>query len=355
MNTYIYIIAEIGINHNGSLKNCLAMVDAAATAGCNAAKVQTFSADRLYPKSAGRLDWKDLNRQYDYDIYETVKRFELPLEWVDRLIEHCEEKGVDFISSVFDIPSLELLLLKGLKIIKLSSYTITHLPLIEACAKTGLPIIMSTGGANLGETEEAVATVLKYHKNLKLLHCSIQYPTALKDCNLGVMETMRLAFPGVEIGYSDHTIEVSDAPVQSIYLGGKIVEKHIALDKGMEGPDHFFALEPDELKQMVADTRLAEKNYSEQDFAIDPLIYGSTAKVCHEHERYLRDFAYMTLFAARTINKGEIIQPEDIVVLRPGKMERGLDPKFLFLFEQQKIMAKKDLAAESPITWETVL
>jgi len=353
MNTYI--IAEIGINHNGSLENCSKLIEAAADAGCNAVKFQTFTAKYLYPKSAGKLDWKDMDKEYDYNIYEAVKSFELPLEWIEKLIEYCQNKKLDFISSVFDIHALKFLINKGLKIIKLSSYTITHIHLIEACAKTGLPIIMSTGGATLGETEEAVNTVLKYHNNLKLLHCSIQYPTSLKDCNMGVIKTLNFAFPGIEIGYSDHTIEVSEAPVQSVYLDGKIIEKHITLDKKMEGPDHFFALEPHELKQMVADIRQAEIDYEHRDFSINSKIYGSSAKVCYEHEKYLRNFAYMTMFTNKEIKKGGIIRPEDIVVLRPGKKKRGLDPKFLSLFEKHKVIAKKNLIPEDSIEWDAIV
>jgi N,N'-diacetyllegionaminate synthase len=350
-----YIIAEIGINHNGSIENAFQLIDAAVGAGCDAAKFQLFSADRLYPKCAGRLDWTDDSKTYGYDIYEAVKSFEMPFEWIDGIIQYCDERRIDFLASVFDTHGLDYLLKKGVRNIKLSSYTITHLPLIEACAKTGLPIIMSTGGATLGETEEAANTVLGYHDNLKLLHCSIQYPTALNDCNMGVMKTLQLSFPGLEIGYSDHTLEISKAPVQSVYLGGTVVEKHITLDKKMVGPDHFFALEPDDLRQMVTDIRQAEQDYSNNNFTIDQQIYGSTSKVCHEHERYLRDFAYMVLFAARSIREGEEIRPEDIVVLRPGKKERGLDPKFLELFEDHGIKAKRILEEEDAITWDVVL
>ncbi len=352
---HTYIIAEIGINHNGSLANALQLVDDAAEAGCDAAKFQLFSADRLYPKSAGRLDWQDGEKTYDYDIYEAVKGFEMPFEWIDELLRHCRGRGVDFLASVFDTHGLDFLVAKGVTGIKLSSYTITHLPLIEACAQTGLPIIMSTGGASLGETEGAVNTVLGYHDKLKLLHCSIKYPTRLDECNLGVMETLKFAFPELDVGFSDHTCEVSIAPVQSVYLGGTVVEKHITLNKKMEGPDHFFALEPDELRQMVADIRQAEKDYLNNNFTIDRHIYGSSAKICHEHERYLHDFAYMTLFAACEIKKGEVIRPADIMILRPGKKERGLDPQYQSLFEKFIITAKKDLVPEDAITWAAVL
>ena len=150
-------------------------------------------------------------------------------------------------------------------------------------------------------------------------------------------------------------MEVSDAPVQSVFLGGKVLEKHITLDKSMDGPDHFFALEPKELKTMVKDIRKAEKEYKDGNYRIDPVIYGSSAKVCHSHERYLREFAYMTLFAKRSIKKGELIRPDDIAILRPGKRRRGFDPKHINLFGTYPIKAKKNLKSEETIDWGVIL
>ena len=173
-----YIIAEIGINHNGSLESCFKLVAAAAKAGCDAVKIQTFKASRLYPSSAGKLCWKNSKENYEYDIYEAVKEFEIPFDWIPELVDYCKEHRINFISSVCDTVSLDLVIKAGLKAIKLPSYTITHIPLIQACAQSGLPIIMSTGGATLAETEEAVDTVFGFQHQLKLLHCSIQYPTA---------------------------------------------------------------------------------------------------------------------------------------------------------------------------------
>lgn len=354
-NKNTYIIAEIGINHNDNLEIAKKMIDVAKESGCQSAKFQLFSSKNLYPKSAGKLDWKDADKEYSYDIYEAVKKFELPIEWIDELIEYCNNKKIDFMASVFDIDGLDFLVKREIKAIKLSSYTITNIPLIEACAKTGLKLIMSTGGATLSETEEAINTVLKYHNNLTILHCSIQYPTELKDVNMGVLDTFKYAFPNIKIGYSDHTQEPSDAPVQAIYLGASVIEKHITLDKKMEGPDHFFALEPNELKQMVADITKAEIDYKNRNFKIDKVIYGSSAKICHEHEKYLRDFAYMTLFAKRDIKKGEVIKVEDLSILRAGKKAKGLEPKYLKLFEENSVSASKDINFEEPITWNLIL
>ncbi len=351
----VYIISEIGINHNGRLENCFKMIDMAKEAACQAVKFQSFSAKNLYPKSAGKLDWKDAEKDYSYDIYEAVKSFEMPKEWIDELITYCKKKEIDFISSVFDIEGLDLLVQKGMERIKLSSYTITNIPLIEACAKTKLPIIMSTGGSTLGEMEEAIRCVQKYHNRLTVLHCSIKYPTELKDCNMGVLDTIRLAFPELNYGYSDHTLEVSDAPMQAVYLGATCIEKHSTLDKKMSGPDHFFALEPHELKKMVEDIKQARIDYEKWNFKINKTIYGNTAKICYPQEQYLRDFAYMALYAKRDIGKGGQIKAADLSILRPGKKQRGLEPKYLELFEKNCIRATKEIAFEDPILWSDIL
>jgi N,N'-diacetyllegionaminate synthase len=332
------------------------MIDAAKDAGCGAAKFQFFRAAYLYPRSAGELDWKDKEGAYSYDIYDAVKGFELPAQWLDKLIAYCKTKKIDFLSSVFDTKGVDLLIKKGMRKIKLSSYSVTNIPLIEHCAKKNMPIILSTGGALLGEIEEAVCTILKYHNKLSLLHCNIKYPTKLKDCNMGVIDTLKSAFPGITIGFSDHTAEISAAAVQAVYLGAEIIEKHITLDKKMEGPDHFFALEPGELKKMVRDIRYAAKAVAgKRKLKINKDIYGSTAKSVNKDEKYLRDFAFTKLFAVRSIRKGERIRPPDISILRPGKKAHGLDPKYLKLFKGFKITAKKNIRPEEPITWSAIL
>jgi N-acetylneuraminate synthase len=350
-----YIIGEIGINYNGSLENCFKLIDAAAVAGCNAAKFQFYRAKYLYPKTAGSLDWKSENKEYDYDIYSASEQFELSEEWIEALTSKCESNNIDFLCSVFDEKGLHFLIKKGLKKIKLASTVITNLPLIELCAGTGLPIIMSVGGATLSEIEDAVSIVLKHHNNLSLLHCSLKYPTELKECNMGVLQTLRMAFPHIAVGWSDHTMEVSDAPVQAVYLGAQIIEKHITLSKKMEGPDHFFALEPDELKKMVYDIRQAELTYKNGNYEIDKTIYGSSAKAIQPYEKYLRDFAFMRLYAKNDIKEGSVINTDDISILRPGKKEHGLEPKYLKLFKEHTITAKKDITCEDPITWDAIL
>lgn len=355
MNNKVFIIAEIGINFNGSLENCLKMIDAAVAAKCDCAKFQFFFADTLYPRTAGVLEWKDLEKDYSYDIHDAVKKFELPSEWLDKIIAYCEYKKIDFSSSVFDMASAELLYKKGIKNFKISSNSITNIPFIKYCASKNIPLLISTGGSTIGEVDEAVSSILKYHNKISLLHCSLKYPTLLSECNLGVIETLKLAFPDLTPGYSDHTIEIHEAPVQAVYLGAQVIEKHITLDKKMPGPDHFFALEPEELKQMVIKIREAEINLTQNKIEIDKLLYGCSARKTYPHEKYIRDFSYMCCFAARKIRKGDIIAAGDIQILRPGKKKRGIEPKYLQLFINNAITAKCDIELEEAIKWEFIL
>lgn len=351
----VYIIAEIGINHNGNMDNCVRMIDAALDAGCSAAKFQLFRAETTYPRSAGAIEWKDrLNRKYRYDIYKASKKYEMPRNWINKLVRRCAERKIDFLCSVSDKRCLDILCSEGIGTVKLPSYATTNIPFIEYCAGRGLKMIMSTGGSMLGEVEEAVSAAAKYNARPSLLHCSIRYPTPLNRCNLGAIETLKMVFPDLSVGYSDHTRETSAASIQAVYLGASIIEKHITLDKNMKGPDHFFALEPRELKKMVMDIRKAETDLRRGCFEIDRIIYGNRSKVAYPHERYLRDFAFMRLFAGRDIKAGQVIRSSDIEILRPGKKGRGLEPKYLRLFEKNRVIARGDISFEDPITWDMI-
>lgn len=353
-NSRVYIIAEAGVNHNGNIENCFKMIDAAGEAKCDAVKFQFFKAERMYPRSAGLLDWTDGKKKYSYGIYSAAKSFELPDKWINKMIARCRSKGIDFLSSVFDAAGARYLVKNGMKKIKIPSYAVTNLPLLDCCASFNLPIIMSTGGSKLGEIEDALGVINRHHNKVSLLHCSIKYPTNLRECNLGVIKTLQSAFPKNPIGYSDHTEQVSDAAVQAVYLGARIIEKHITLDKKMAGPDHFFAIEPAELKQMARDIRKAEADYRKGRFKVDKILYGNTAKIVYPHEKYLRNFAFMRLYAKRGIEKGSKIMPDDIIILRPGKKRHGLEPKYLKLFEEHNVIAGRKIHYEDPVTWDCI-
>ncbi len=351
----VYVIAEIGINHNGLLQNCFRLIDAASDAGCNAVKFQFFRAKYLYPYSAGRLHWRNNNQCYSYNIYQACKTFEFPKIWLPKLMAYCRKRKIDFLSSVFDINGLRILVSYGMKQIKLSSYAVTNIPLIRKCASYNLPIILSTGAATLGEVEDAVSEVGKYHNHISLLHCSLKYPSNLSECNLGVIKTLSYAFPNNIIGYSDHSKEVSLVPEQAVYLGARIIEKHITLDKKMIGPDHFFALEPLELRRMVEDIRYAEKAAALGRYKINKKIFGSSSRIVYPHEKYLRKFCFGAIYAKRLIRKGQRIRVSDLIVLRPGNKARGFEPKYIDMFRAHNITASSFIGKEQPVVWSKIL
>lgn len=350
-----FIIAEIGINFNGNLDLAKKLIDTAVEAGCDAAKFQAFTADNLYPKTAGELDWEDSKGKYSYSIHENVKKFELPKEWVTTLKQYCTEKNIIFFSSICDEEQADFYDKLGTPIFKTTSYAITHLPLIEHLAKKNKPIIISTGGATLEEIREAYQAAKKITDKIIILHCVINYPAPLTEINMNVVETLKKEFPEAIIGYSDHTAEALDAPLAAVVKGAKVIEKHITLDKKMEGPDHFFALNPQELKEMVCAVRDAEQKIkSNQKVNLNQVVLGSFEKKINASEEYLRNFAYQTIITSAPIKKGELIGKNNLKVLRPGKLGMKLAPKEFPKLTNGSHRAVKDLPEGSLISWEDV-
>ncbi|MBN2053203.1 N-acetylneuraminate synthase family protein [Candidatus Woesearchaeota archaeon] len=357
-NNPCFIIAEIGINHNGSMELAKKMIDVAAEAGCDAAKFQAFTAKTLYPKSAGTLDWQDKDgKKYSYPIYDNVKSFEMPYSWIPELKKYCEDKGMIFFASISDEESGDIFEKYGVQLLKTTSYAITHIPLLEHLAKKNIPLIISTGGSTLDEVRQAYNAVRKYHDKIIILHCVIKYPAPLPSINMNVLDTLRKEFPEAIIGYSDHSAEPIDAPVAAIYKGADVIEKHITLDKKMKGPDHFFAVEPDELKEMVMAVRDAEakmKAGEADKISFNHVVLGTAEKKCVKEEEYLRKFAREFIFAAKPIKKGAVIKKSDLMVLRPGKKVRGLAPKELFKITGGNYAAARNIAKEDSITWKLI-
>ncbi len=352
-----FIIAEAGINFNSSIEIAKQLIDAAVKAGCDAIKFQAFTAANLYPKTAGELDWEDQEKKYSYSIYENVKKFELPYSWVPELIRYCQEKEIIFFASICDEEAADVYDKLGVPTFKTTSYAITHLPLIEHLAKKNKPLIISTGGATLEEIKEAYDTARKYNQEMIILHCVIKYPAPLEDVNMNTLDLLHQRFPEAIIGYSDHTIEISEAPTAAIIKGAKVIEKHLTLDKKMSGPDHFFALEPAELKLMVETIRETEKKLmSGEKVSADQLILGSilSEKKISPAEEYLRQFAYQTIITSTEIKAGETISVGNVKVLRPGKLKAGLKPKEYFKLIDGTYKAVKDLSAGTVINWEDV-
>ena len=257
----IFIIAEAGVNHNGNLDTAQKMVDVAAEAGADAIKFQTFKADKVIVRNAPKADYQKRTTGAEESQLEMVKKLELDEAAHNRLIEHCREKGMQFLSTPFDLESIDLLVRLGLKVFKIASGEITNLPYLRKLGALKKILIISTGMADLGEVEDALLVLMKAGtapENMTILHCNTEYPTPFEDVNLKAMVTMGAAFPGIKVGYSDHTPGI-EVPIAAVALGATVIEKHFTLDRNMEGPDHRASLEPHELKAMVSAIRNIEK------------------------------------------------------------------------------------------------
>ncbi|MBQ9032170.1 MAG: N-acetylneuraminate synthase [Parasporobacterium sp.] len=305
----VFIIAEAGVNHNGSLELAYKLIDAAKDAGVDCIKFQTFKAEKLVSQHAQKAEYQKKTTG-DSSQKDMLKKLELSYEDFLKLKEYCDKSEIAFLSTPFDSDSLDFLNTIDMPFWKIPSGEITNLPYLIAIAKTGKPVVMSTGMCNLQEIEEAIE-VLKTNgtSDIKLLHCNTEYPTPFEDVNLRAMQTMRNA-TGLEVGYSDHTKGI-EVPVAAVALGAMIIEKHFTLDRNMEGPDHKASLEPDELKQMVQSIRNIEKSL------------GTGEKVPSPSESRNIAIARKSIVAKKTINKGEIFTEQNLTVKRPGN---GISP-----------------------------
>ncbi|MCX6772582.1 MAG: N-acetylneuraminate synthase family protein [Candidatus Micrarchaeota archaeon] len=306
-----FIIAEAGSNHNGKLALAFKLIDVAADAGADAVKFQIFKADKLYVGKAGSADYLKAGKS----IYEIIKEMEMPLPWVAKIAAHCRKKGVVFMCSAFDDDLLDIID-KYAPVHKIASYESGHLPFIRKVARKGKPAIMSTGASPLDEVRESVKVFLSTgNKKLMLMQCTAKYPAPASAMNLRAIAEMKKEF-GVPVGLSDHSTDAYVSPVASVALGANLIEKHFTLSRKMKGPDHKFALEPNELAAMVSSIRQAEASLGDGKKKVEP----------EELELFL--FAKRAVHAIKKIRKGEKFTSKNVAVLRPGKIKRGLHPRF---------------------------
>lgn len=307
------IIAEAGVNHNGSIAQAKRLIDAAADARVDYVKFQTFKTEDLVLKSARKADYQQNNMHDGNDSqYSMLKKLELSPEQHKELISYCNERGVKFFSTAFDFGSIDFLASLHLGLWKIPSGEITNYPYLKKIAGFHEPVILSTGMSTLEEIKSAMEVLLDYglrKEQITVLHCNTEYPTPMCDVNLSAMDEMRQQL-GVTIGYSDHTqgIEVS---VAAVALGAAVIEKHFTLDRNLPGPDHKASLEPLELKAMVSAIRNIEQ------------AVGVSHKVVSASEDKNKAVARKSIVAARTIKKGEIFTEENLTVKRPGN---GISP-----------------------------
>ena len=307
------IIAEAGVNHNGDLNIAKKLIDGAANAGATYVKFQTFIAEELVTKNAKKAEYQKQTYQDGEDTqFKMLKKLELTQDQHFELIEYCKKKEVKFLSTAFDNKSVDFLSKLSLDFYKIPSGEITNKPYLQRVAKLGLPIVMSTGMANLEEIKEALHVLSDggiKKEDVTVLHCNTEYPTPYNDVNLNAMLTIKEEL-GVEIGYSDHTLGVT-VPVSAVTMGAKVIEKHFTLDKNMEGPDHKASLDVDELKEMVDHIRIVEQ------------ILGRKEKVPSASETKNIAIARKSIHINKDLKKDHVLSAEDLVMKRPGD---GISP-----------------------------
>lgn len=327
----IFIIAEAGDNHNGDYNLALKLVDKAVEAGADCVKFQTFITENVISKFAEKAEYQKETTGASESQYEMVKKLELSFEQFRSIKKYCQEKNILFLSTPFDLDSIDFLEEIEIPFWKIPSGEITNLPYLEKIAKTGRDIILSTGMSEMEEIENAIS-ILKTNGagKITLLHCNTEYPTPFEDVNLLAMETLKRAFK-VPVGYSDHTVGI-EVPIAAAVLGATVIEKHFTLDKNMEGPDHKASLEPEELKQMVTSIRNVEK------------ALGSTIKQPSPSEIKNIEIVRKSIVAKSNIKKGEILTEENLYTKRPGN---GINP--LYWYELIGTKAVKDFREDELI------
>lgn len=305
----VYIIAEAGVNHNGSFELAHKLVDAAKTAGVDCIKFQTFKSKSLVSHTAQKADYqKDMTG--DGSQVDMLTKLELSYDEFLKLKEYCDKIDITFLSTPFDFDSIEFLNSMDMPFWKIPSGEVINLPYLLALAKTRKPVVMSTGMCEMDEIEAAIKVLRENGtKEIKLLHCNTEYPTPFEDVNLRAMQTMKDVF-GLEVGYSDHTKGI-EVPVAAVALGATVIEKHFTLDRNMEGPDHKASLEPDELAKMVQSIRHIEK------------ALGSGEKTPSPSEKKNIAVARKSIVAKKMIKAGDELNEYNITVKRPGT---GISP-----------------------------
>ena len=303
-----FIIAEAGVNHNGNLEMALRLVDVACAAGADAVKFQTFKADNIIAVNAPKADYQKDATGPDESQLEMVKKLELDEAAHTRLHNYCQDKDIRFLSTPFDLESIDLLTRLGLEIFKIPSGEITNLPYLRKLGALKKRLILSTGMADLSEIKDALDVLVdagSRMEDITVLHCNTEYPTPFEDVNLRAMLTIRSAFPGISVGYSDHTLGI-EAPIAAVAMGATVIEKHFTLDRNLPGPDHRASLEPDELAAMISAIRNIEK------------ALGTGIKKPSPSELRNIPVARKSIVAAAPIKKGETFTEMNITVKRPG-------------------------------------
>ncbi len=308
----VLIIGEAGVNHNGDINIARKLIDVAVEAGVDMVKFQTFITEEGITGNAEKAEYQLSATDKNETQFEMIKKLELNREAHEELIRHCNQEGIQFLSTAFDYPSIDLLNELNIPLYKIPSGEITNLPYLRHIGRMGKPVILSTGMATLKEVEDAINILGKsgtLRDDITVLHCNTSYPTPMEDVNLKSMLTIQNEL-GVKIGYSDHTLGI-EIPIASVAMGARVIEKHFTLDRDMEGPDHQASLNPSELKAMVKAIRNIEN------------ALGDGVKKPSSSEMKNKSVARKSIVAARNIQKGETFTEEHLATKRPGT---GISP-----------------------------
>jgi len=308
----IFIIAEAGVNHNGSLELAKKLIDVAKDSGADAIKFQTFKTENLVAKNAPKAEYQKETTNANESQFEMIKKLELDVETHHQLLSYAKDKNILFLSTPFDLESIDLLVQLGLNIFKIPSGEITNLPYLHKIGRLKKKIILSSGMSTMNEIGEALNILVDAgtpKSSITILHANTQYPTPMQDVNLKAMQNIGITFD-VEYGYSDHTLGI-EVDIAAAALGASVIEKHFTLDKSMQGPDHKASLEPDELKAMVSAVRNIER------------AMGSPIKQPSPSESKNILISRKSLVAACKIKKGDIFDEKNITAKRPAD---GISP-----------------------------
>jgi N-acetylneuraminate synthase len=331
-----FIIAEAGVNHNGDIHLAKELIDVAARSGADAVKFQTFKSEKVATYQAKKAEYQESATQSDESQLDMIRKLELPFEAFKELQEHARSKGLTFLSTPFDLESVDYLAGLDVPAFKISSGELVNPLLLKKAVNYRKPIILSAGMATLGEIESALGLISKGGENrLALLHCVTSYPAPIEIANLRAIQTLRNTFKTI-VGYSDHTLGIT-ATIAAVALGAKVIEKHFTLDKKLPGPDHKASADPEELDKMIQEIRKTEASL------------GNGTKVPSQVELDIAKIARRSIVAARDLKKGEIITEDAIDLKRPAE---GLPPKYLNLILGKKL--NQDVESDSFITFQMI-
>ncbi|MEX2681494.1 MAG: N-acetylneuraminate synthase [Candidatus Sigynarchaeota archaeon] len=333
----VFFIAEAGVNHNGDVELAKKMVDVAVEAKADAIKFQTYKTEgvmiRKTPKAAYQVD----DTHPDENFFDMAKKIELPFEIYKELKNYCEKKNIIFLSTPFCFDSADYLEKIGVAAFKISSGDFVNYPFLEHVIKKGKPMLISSGTASIEEVRETMNFVHSRHcEKIVLFHCTSSYPTPYEDVNLNVIESYLKEFPGIPIGFSDHSIGTL-AGALAVAKGAKVIEKHFTMDKKLIGPDHKASLDPPELKAYIENIRLAER------------MMGSAVKKMTDVEKNVREIARKSVVSKVNLKKGTLLSTNNITVKRPGT---GIPAKFFDQVIGKRL--KNDVDADSIITWNDI-